>query len=419
MMLEKIRITGLFDRFDYEIELKAEGITILTGPNGYGKTTILRIIDAFASGFLPFFFHLPFSGIVFVHEGTESGIRKKENDTLEIQYGDKEPLTLNKKGVRVKIEQSLQGLGYRPAGENRWFDTKTETFHTTESLIDRLGADNIREEWMPDFAHVYLIREQRLIGKRPVAGKGLAGLMSFEEGAAPVNLGNTIEEDANALSVHIKGVLAEASKTGQKLDSSFPERLFDETGSIDKEAFDERYDAIRQKQNALSRYGLSTTRAGRHASFKPENAKALLVYLNDTERKLAVFDGILQRLDAFSALLDKKQFDAKRIEVSPDFGFRFRMEDGKELPLTALSSGEQQAVVLLYELLFQVGPDTLVLMDEPEISLHVAWQKEFLDDLSKIVALQGIRVIVATHSPRIIGAYWDWVVDLRDLSRHE
>jgi len=44
------------------------------------------------------------------------------------------------------------------------------------------------------------------------------------------------------------------------------------------------------------------------------------------------------------------------------------------LKLTDLSSGEQQEVVMLYELLFCVQPGTLVLIDEPELSLHVVWQ---------------------------------------------
>ena len=47
-MLQRIEIKKLFDQFDYNIELNPEGITILTGPNGYGKTTILRIIHAFS-----------------------------------------------------------------------------------------------------------------------------------------------------------------------------------------------------------------------------------------------------------------------------------------------------------------------------------------------------------------------------------
>jgi len=77
-----------------------------------------------------------------------------------------------------------------------------------------------------------------------------------------------------------------------------------------------------------------------------------------------------------------------------------------------LSSGEQHEVVLLFELLFKAKENSLVLIDEPEISLHVVWQKEFLNDIQEIIELQKIDVIIATHSPQIINDSWDLTVDL-------
>ena len=85
---------------------------------------------------------------------------------------------------------------------------------------------------------------------------------------------------------------------------------------------------------------------------------------------------------------------------------------GEPLPLGALSSGEQQEIVLLYELLFRLKPNSLVLIDEPEISLHVAWQKKFLEDLTKITELASFDVLIATHSPQIIHKRWDLTVEL-------
>jgi predicted ATP-binding protein involved in virulence len=64
--------------------------------------------------------------------------------------------------------------------------------------------------------------------------------------------------------------------------------------------------------------------------------------------------------------------------------------------------------------LFKVKPGTLVLIDEPELSLHVVWQTQFLDDLLKIIELQKINVIIATHSPQIINNRWDLTVDLEE-----
>jgi len=70
---------------------------------------------------------------------------------------------------------------------------------------------------------------------------------------------------------------------------------------------------------------------------------------------------------------------------------------------------------LLFELLFNAKENSLVLIDEPEISLHVVWQKEFLNDIQEIIKLQKIDIIIATHSPQIINNRWDLTVDLGEL----
>lgn len=44
-MIQSIQTNNLFGRFNYNISTKLEGITIITGPNGFGKSTILRIIS--------------------------------------------------------------------------------------------------------------------------------------------------------------------------------------------------------------------------------------------------------------------------------------------------------------------------------------------------------------------------------------
>ena len=78
-----------------------------------------------------------------------------------------------------------------------------------------------------------------------------------------------------------------------------------------------------------------------------------------------------------------------------------------------LSSGEQHEIVLLFELLFETKPNSLILVDEPELSLHVAWQREMLKDLQDMADLSDFRAILATHSPQIIGERWDLTIELK------
>lgn len=82
------------------------------------------------------------------------------------------------------------------------------------------------------------------------------------------------------------------------------------------------------------------------------------------------------------------------------------------LTLKKLSSGEQHELVMLYDLLFHASSNSLILINKPELSLHVAWQQEWLSDLEQMAELSDFRAMVATHSPDIIAEKWHLAVEL-------
>ena len=81
--------------------------------------------------------------------------------------------------------------------------------------------------------------------------------------------------------------------------------------------------------------------------------------------------------------------------------------NSQRIPVEDLSSGEQHLVALFTMLLFSAHENTVILIDEPEISLHATWKHQFLSDIMKISSLRGIQVILATHSTAIINGQWD------------
>lgn len=76
----------------------------------------------------------------------------------------------------------------------------------------------------------------------------------------------------------------------------------------------------------------------------------------------------------------------KAICISKDKGIEIVQKPiDKKVELRFLSSGEQQELVLLYDLIFKGEKETVILIDEPEISLNVSWQRDFLDDMKKLL----------------------------------
>ncbi len=95
-------------------------------------------------------------------------------------------------------------------------------------------------------------------------------------------------------------------------------------------------------------------------------------------------------------------------------GFVFTSQlTGKDIPLSGLSSGEQHELVLFFQLLFDTEPNSLLLIDEPEISLHISWQNHFINDLKEVIILNNLSAIIATHSPDIINKNWKLTVQLK------
>ncbi len=83
-----------------------------------------------------------------------------------------------------------------------------------------------------------------------------------------------------------------------------------------------------------------------------------------------------------------------------------------------LSSGEKQLLIILLHVLLQNNHPGIIVMDEPEISLHLEWQETLLDHIRQLN--EHIQVIIATHSPGIMMNGWlDKVTEIETITtRH-
>lgn len=80
-----------------------------------------------------------------------------------------------------------------------------------------------------------------------------------------------------------------------------------------------------------------------------------------------------------------------------------------------LSAGEKQILVILLTVLIQDEKPCILLMDEPEISLHIEWQKKLINLIRDLN--QKVQIILVTHSPAVIMNGWiDAVTEVSDIS---
>lgn len=88
---------------------------------------------------------------------------------------------------------------------------------------------------------------------------------------------------------------------------------------------------------------------------------------------------------------------------------------GTVLPLEKFSSGEKQILVMFYSLLFPSSKSRFVIIDEPEVSLHISWQQQLGRFFRDIAKLRDLQIIVATHAPAVIHDDWDLAVELSNI----
>lgn len=450
MRVKHITVQGLFGVFDHEISLKLEDrITIIHGPNGFGKTALLRMLQSIFSGRMGRLRRTSFDRLcIDFEDGGQLRVFRQPTELIpEIAPEHTANLVFD-----YRVEgQTIQSYTL-PASNER---DSPKRFEVLEKYLDRsvhlgelervardgwlhlpsgnvLTAEEVVElyeeyfpaevqprstfpEWLRTLVStidIRFIEAQRLLGfsseKRP---------RGYERGA---RLEPAVLRCANEMASLIRDKQSEYGKMAQQLDSSFPARVLrtQSSGAVPVEDLKHRLEALEKQQQRILSAGLLPADDHRRGMLPVGDTgdattrRILSLYVGDVEEKLRVFDSITDRVETLQRIINER-FSYKKLAVDARSGFRFVGTREKTLQPTDLSSGEQHELVLFYELLFKTKENALILIDEPELSLHVAWQVQFLKDLSAVTRLSGFDVLLATHSPQIINDRWDLTVELK------
>lgn len=448
MKIKKITVNNLFGLFHHEISLNLEEhITIIHGPNGIGKTVLLTILNSIFNSKYHELRRIPFDKLLIdFDDNSNLLLRKKiqlnleqkelvhdENILIfELRNGSKlesytvEPMKHSKNQFPIRmIEDEIPGLAQ--IGPEDWIYFPTQEKLSLEEVIDRFSDElpirfpkkQTEPEWFKELRNsinIRFIETQRLLSY-----SYSRRLREYKKQSSMVPAVINYSEE---LATAIQEKLAEYGSLSQSLDRTFPTRLV--RGSHESEpTIDElknRLNELEEKRSRLMAAGLLDRE--KEIDFKElqkideSNRNVLTVYIEDVKKKLSVFEELTNKIDLLIKIINRR-FLYKQMSINKKEGFTFKTSDGKNLSTISLSSGEQHELVLLYELLFKVLPNSLILIDEPELSLHVVWQQQFLKDLQEITNLAGFDVLIATHSPQIIHDRWDLTIELQGPENNE
>ncbi len=435
-MLKELRINKLFGQFNYNIKLNETGITIITGPNGFGKSTILKIVEAIVEKDLYEISQFPFISL-------EAKLTNKL--TLKIEK-NKDQIFVNNVSFKIPNKRVLENLEKRKdlpfierISPKDYIDLRNNKIISYEEvrdirvryerereITDRLiylsldtakrnkesqamykDLNNFLIKFKKEIGTIKFIKEQRLLRKEIDEDE-----FNYYPHKREIAI-EVINEIPKKIKDEIQNVVLKYSEVSSQLDSTFPKRLFNTKEGISQRDYLESLGDVINKQEKIQSYKLLNDLKYSSTEYTESYSQALYVYLKDTKQKLEVFDDIVARLDLFTEIVNKK-LNYKKVVISNEHGLIVLKEDNSELETSKLSSGEQQIIVLYYELIFGVKDKLMLLIDEPEISLHVAWQRELMQDLHKIINLKNgnLNLLISTHAPQVIDNNWNLVIDL-------
>ncbi len=152
------------------------------------------------------------------------------------------------------------------------------------------------------------------------------------------------------------------------------------------------------------------TSTGTYTGAKSFNDYRLLATNSESQSKK-----IKARIDKLFSLINElfRNTD-KKIEIDTFTNKIIFRTKSETLQLEQLSSGEKQLLLILFKVFLMDELPYILLMDEPELSLHISWQQDLIRVLTELNP--NCQYFIATHSPSILGKGWgEKVTYIEDL----
>lgn len=432
--IASLDIKGLFGRYDYLIdEVDSRDLQILYGKNGCGKTTILKIIYN-------------------ISELNFSEVLKVDFKHLKVNYDDKSYLEIikNEEGIVFNIKpdkREIKTINIPPLDKkfieyiHKPFDRRyREYFYSpTGRHLYRIIEENpiqsifytdevINNEEMVSFLcskeemkFLPLLKEFKVSCKFISADRLISVKNDKYHQEEDQSIIWGIENVLKQINNEIIDAAKRYSQLSQEKDSSYVKRLVKTYKDKKEEVVSGKISALKKKIDDLVSLGISTENFNENYSISKVDKgilHALDIYCDDTNEKLSVYKDLEVKLSCFFEIMNlifsetskKIKINNNKIEIYDDIR-------KCAIDVDMLSSGEKHQIILLGDIIFSSSKVDLIIIDEPEISLHIKWQESFINNILGILKENKTNLIIATHSPFIINNYWDDALQLGDIEK--
>lgn len=391
-MLNKIKIKNLFGLYSYDFDFllcKESPIRFITGPNGYGKSTILGILSHLLQCEFVYFEKLAFEEIQISFDEKLIVISRIPIEASGIG----EDLSKKSNTKQGKIRISLLNVS------NLVEESSFEIIPGIESIKNNSGRLEI-EMFLRGESH-YFISDRRLLKTN-----------------SWVNGTEIIKPSDNVVNLNAEDLKRRLENCREQINSILSiQNLTVDFSPVSKEVYESRKAVLTSGMKRMLDYGLAKG-SFELPTYQPIADGLMGSFLNMAESAVKYATPLLEKVELFKNIIERSDFVDKDIQISPDYGYRFvsRNQDKTLLDGSDLSSGEQHFLIQTYELIFNAQENSLALIDEPEMSFHIIWQMDFLRNICEIANLKGLQCIVATHSPQIFDSMWELTSDLYEMS---
>jgi predicted ATP-binding protein involved in virulence len=439
---KSLTVEGLFrEGITREIQFHLrDRITILSGPNGSGKTRLLELLRAALALDWGTIAAEPFESLRLELKSGRTLIVRRTPSEYEVQLYV-ELATKRRKSHELNISLQLDPTAHlilpdyiSRVGDELWEDLRDGELLSLEDLNirfpERARVGTESSGWTiatPIAGDLNSIRSA--IGRPPLPTLIETKRLDIRTRQArrqsrPPSLRrhpseerhDRIDDYVDQIQDQVLRARSEYSRISQRIDSQFVSKALNASAEPIPNQLDLRkqYRQLATLHSEFLATGLVADKVGVEMPAGRLSATArriLTVFLDDWGAKLEPLVPVHEKLQMLQDIVGTKLKD-KRIRLDETGRLRVETASGYRIPVNQLSSGEQHLLALFAMLLFSASQGSVVLIDEPEISLHAEWKHAFLTDIYRVAESANLQFVLATHSTGIVNGQWELVEQL-------